>query len=234
MIFDRTRKKSNGVASQKRPAAGARLHSISAVLRERNFVGSFDVAGAGYRFRYVPSKAELSDQKLRLRGKLEITNPRGQTRARDNVQALLVSAQGGVGAAPVRRQVLVGGVADSTASTSGQQQQIAGEKPGAATSKSDASDTAKTPPLPEVESTGPLSFCGAMYFNLEPLNGGEVGVAADLARVQLNVRLAPVDETGRALHGLYSSIVDALYGKEADAQMASAVIGELNKLLAEG
>jgi hypothetical protein len=227
MIFDKTRKKSTG---QKRQALGVRLHSISGVLRGRNFVGSFDVAGAGYKFIYIPSKSELSGEKLRLRGRLEITDPRGQVRARDNVGALLISAQGGVGATPIRRQVLVGGVSESTASTSGQQQQIAGEKPGVATSKPDTSDTAKTVPLPEVESTGPLSFCGAMYFHLEPLNGGEIGVAADLARVQLNARLAPTDESGRALHSLYSSIVDALYGPKADVQMASAVVGEINKL----
>ncbi|HVG18942.1 MAG TPA: hypothetical protein VNI02_07800 [Blastocatellia bacterium] len=231
MIFDRVRKKSKGATGQKRRAAEPRLHSISAVLKQRDFVGSFDVAGAGYRFSYIPSKADLSGQKLQLRGRLEITDSRGGVRVKDDVRALLVSAQGGIGAAPIRRQVLVGGVADSTASTSGQQQQIAGEKTGAATNKPDTSDKAKAAPLPEVESTGPLSFCGAMYFHLEPLNGGEVGVAAGLSRVQLNVRLAPVDERGREMQGLYSSIVDALYGHQSDGRMAATVVGELNKLL---
>ncbi|HVG18815.1 MAG TPA: hypothetical protein VNI02_07150 [Blastocatellia bacterium] len=228
------RKKSRGVVGQGRRASGLPLHSISAVLKQRDFAGSFDVAGAGYLFVYVPSEAELSGQKLQLRGRLEITDPRGRKRARDGVRALLASAQGGIGAAPVRRQVLVGGVGASTASTSGQQQQIAGERPGADPKKPDAADSPKPDPLPEVESTGPLSFCGAMYFHLEPLDGAALGVAADLRRVQLNVRLAPVDETGRALQGLYSSIVDALYGIQADTRMASAVVGQLNKLLVAG
>jgi hypothetical protein len=129
---------------------------------------------------------------------------------------------------------MVGGVASSTASTSGQQQQVAGEKPDAATRKPDAADSPKPITLPEVESTGPLSFCGAMYFHLEPLDGSALGVAADLGRVQLNVRLAPVDNSGRALQGVYSSIVDALYGKQADTRMASDAVGELNKALAAG
>src|SRR5215216_3122616 len=162
MIFDRVVKKSRSVAVQGPAAAGPRLHSIGAVLKQRNFVGSFDVTGRSYRFIYIPSKAELSGQKLQLRGRLEITDPRGQTRSRENVSMMLASAQGGVGTAPIRQQVMVGGVGASTASTSGQQQQIAGEKPGATTKKPETADTAKVNSLPEVESTGPLSFCGAM------------------------------------------------------------------------
>jgi len=235
MIFDRRAEKSKKVADQRPAPAGPRLHSIGAVLKQRNFVGSFEVAGAGYKAVYVPSKAELAGQKLQLRGRLEITDSRGQTRARDNVRVLLVSAQGGIGTGPIRRQVMVGGVGASTASTSGQQQQVAGEKPAAAAEKKpDTVDTAKTTPLPEVESTGALSFCGAMYFRFEPLNEAALGVAADLNRVQINVRLAPIDESGRALQGVYSSIVDALYSSKIDTKMASAAVGELNKLLAAG
>ncbi|HEX8089803.1 MAG TPA: hypothetical protein VF762_13165 [Blastocatellia bacterium] len=234
MAFDIVRKRSKGAAGQGRTASGPPLHSISAVLKQRDFVGSFEVAGEGHRFVYIPSEAGLSDQKLQLRGRLEITGPRDRKSARDDVRALLASAQGGIGVAPVRRQVLVGGVGASTASTSGQQQQIAGEKLAAEPKKTDAADPPKPQSLPEVESTGPLSFCGAMYFHLDPLNGRSLGVAADLTRVQLNVRLAPVDETGRTLQGLYSSIVDALYGGRADVRSASAVIAELNKLLVAG
>lgn len=233
MAFDRVRKRSKA-AGPGRTVSGPPLYSISAVLKQRDFVGSFEVAGAGYRFVYVPSEAGLSDQKLQLRGRLEITGPRDRKSARDAVRALLVSAQGGVGVAPITRQVMVGGVGASTASTSGQQQQIAGEKPAAEPKKTDAADSPKLRPLPEVESTGPLSFCGAMYFHLEPLNGRSLGVAADLTRLQLNVRLVPVDERGRELQGLYSSMVDALYGKRADARTASAVLAELNKLLVAG
>ncbi|MEK6321059.1 MAG: hypothetical protein AABN33_05190 [Acidobacteriota bacterium] len=89
-----------------------------------------------------------------------------------------------------------------------------------------------TPQLPEVESTGATSFCGVMYIHFEPLAGSALGVAADLSRVQLNARLAPVNDSERTLQGTYSSIVDALYGQRIDASAAEVETSELNKLLA--
>jgi hypothetical protein len=90
----------------------------------------------------------------------------------------------------------------------------------------------ETPQAPEVESTGPTSFCGAMYIHLEMLAGNALGVPADMTRVQLNVRFAPVDDSERALQGIYSAIVDALYAKQIDARAAADAVGELNTLLA--
>jgi hypothetical protein len=88
--------------------------------------------------------------------------------------------------------------------------------------------------VPVTESTGPLSFTGVMYFQFEPLEGRALGVPADLSRLQLNARLAPVDATARAIHGLYSSIVDSLYGDEPDDRAARELIGELNRTLGRG
>ena len=88
-----------------------------------------------------------------------------------------------------------------------------------------------TPQLPEVESTGGTSFCGALYIHIEPLTGSALGVSADLSRVQLNARLAPVDESERILQGAYSSVVDALYGAKIDSSAAAVEVSELNKLL---
>lgn len=90
-----------------------------------------------------------------------------------------------------------------------------------------------TPQLPEVESTGPTSFCGAMYIHFEPLAGATLGVTADFSRVQLNARFAPVNDSERALQGVYSSVIDALYGKKVDARAAAIESSELNKLLRE-
>jgi hypothetical protein len=70
-----------------------------------------------------------------------------------------------------------------------------------------------------------------MYIHFEPLGGSALGVAADLSRVQLNARLAPVNDSERALQGAYSWIIAALYGQKADASAAAAEISELNKLL---
>jgi hypothetical protein len=85
--------------------------------------------------------------------------------------------------------------------------------------------------LPVVESTGPLSFCGVLYFKLAPLDVRALGVPADMRQLQLNVRLAPVSDVERGFQGAVSSVVDALYGKEVDGSAAEAAVSELNKLL---
>ena len=207
MLFGKSEKK------QRQARSGLKLYSVAALLKERRFEGRFEVAGSSYQFTYAPSKAEIAGQKLQLRGRLLVTNARGQSRTKDNVRALLASAQGGIGTAPVRSQALIGGVVPSQPPVPTPQQ------------------PSDSKPLPVVESTGPLSFCGVMYFQLEPLDGRQLGVAADLSRVQLNARLAPADNTGRALHGIYSAIVEALYVKSADTRLATLSVAELNKAL---
>ena len=76
----------------------------------------------------------------------------------------------------------------------------------------------------------PSSLIGATIRNA-PLSGSALGVAAELGRVQLNVRFAPVDDAERALQAAYSSVVDSLHGK-SDARATANSIDELNKLLA--
>ena len=206
MIFGKTKQRRGKAAGQNRAAADARIHSMAALLRERHFSGSFDVAGASYRFTYAPSKAELAEGRLQLKGRLTITDPQGRARMRDPVKALLASTQGGIGRAPARPSI-----------------------PGV--EKREAGQSQATE-LPAIESTGPLSFCGVIYFRLEPINGRSLGVPADLSRVQLNARLTPTEETGRKLHGFYSFLVEAIYGSEADHKTAETIIEELNKFLA--
>jgi hypothetical protein len=224
-MFGRTQK-----AGRQKQINRARLHSIAGILQGRNFVGGFNLAGANYKFTYAPSKAAVIGRRLQLVGRLSVTDSRGQTRTKENVRATLLATQGGLGAAPVRQQILVGGVAASTASTSNQQQQQAGGVAGVEPGKRD--DAAKTRPLPEVDFTGPLSFTGAMYFMLDALDAAAIGIPADLSRVQLNARLAPADDSGRALQGIYSTIADALYTKQVNQPLAAAAVVELNKLLA--
>ena len=85
--------------------------------------------------------------------------------------------------------------------------------------------------LPEVEATGTLSFCGVMYLKLDSLNGRTLGVSADLRQVQLNVRFAPSNDNERELHGVYSSLIDALLGAPADQHAVALLLSELNALL---
>ena len=227
-MFGRAQKAS-GKQKQKQ-VSRVRLYSIAGLLNGRNFAGSFDVAGQSYKFTYGPAKAEIISGRLSLSGRLSVADARGQARTKENVRAMLIATQGGVGAAPVRRQLLVGGVSASTASSSNQQQQQAGGVAGNEPRRTD--DAAGQRPLPDVEATGPLSFCGVMYFKLEAIDPTALSVPADLSDVQLNVRLAPTEDAGRALHGLYCTIVDALHADQPDARLAAAAVAELNKLLA--
>jgi hypothetical protein len=68
-----------------------------------------------------------------------------------------------------------------------------------------------------------------MYLQFEPIAGSALGVAADLTRLQLNARFAPVDDDERALQAVYSSVVNALEGKQQAA--TTAAVSELNVLL---
>lgn len=195
--------------AQRRAKAGvkaAKLHSIAAVMRGRNFEGSFDSGGAGYGFTYQPEKASVVGRRLEVTGKLTVIDRRATNRATtshniQNVKATLISTQSGIGAAPPRKKL----------------------PPDISPSRTD---------LPAVESTGWLSFCGVLYFKLAPVDGRPLGVPADMSRLQLNVRLAPRDDAERELQSVYSSIVDALYGKEVDRDAATAAASELNKLIA--
>ena len=200
-----------GIAQNRRKAKtgvkAAKLHSIAAKMRGRSFEGNFDIAGTNYGFTYSPARAAVAGRKLELSGGFTVIDGRRDVRVSPrslkNVRAVLISAQGGIGAAPTRTSLPV-----------------------------DIS-TAR-PDLPVVESTGSLSFCGVLYFKLSSLDSRSLGVPAEMSPLQLNVRLAPVDDAERSLQGVYSSIVDALHGKNADDRAAAAHVSLLNKLLTAG
>ena len=70
-----------------------------------------------------------------------------------------------------------------------------------------------------------------MYLKLEPLDGRALGVSANLGNVQMNARFAPVNDRERELHGVYSSLIDAVFSTPTDEPAAAALVGELNGLL---
>ena len=178
------------------------LHSIAGMLRSRKFEGSFETVGNKYQFTYSPKRAVLVDNKLQLTGSFEVTSPNARSpRSVDNVKAILLAIQGGIGNPPQREKL-----------------------------PSDIST--KHPDLPIVESTGSTSFSGVLFFKLSPLDSRGLGVTADMRQVQLNVRLAPVSDTERALQADFSSIADALYGKQIDSKWAESALSDLNKHLA--
>ena len=194
--------------AQKRATPGAAakpaaLHSIAAMLRERSFAGRFDVAGVSYSFFYSPAKAAVADGKLRLSGSFSVVDRRPNLRAfRHDV--------------PVQATLVA---AQGGIGTAPPRKNLPAE---ISTARAD---------LPVVESTGSLSFCGVLYFKLAPLDARTLGVPADMRQLQLNVRLAPVNDAERGLQAVFSSIVDALYGKQVDGDAAEIAVSELNKLL---
>lgn len=193
------------LTKRKTAANVEKVYSIAAMMRGRNFAGSFEAADVTHRFTFSPAKAALVGRRLQLTGSLTVfdgrPNARTASRALANVRATLVSAQGGIGTAPPRNKlptdILHGG-----------------------------------PDLPVIESTGALSFCGALFFKLSSLEGRALGVSADLSSLQLNVRLAPTNDHERAFQAAYSSIVDAIFGTPMNS--ASEQVSELNRLLVPG
>jgi hypothetical protein len=189
-----------GAAQRKASTKRLKLHSIAAVLRDRGFEGSFEVAGSSFGFSYRPASAVLRGGKLQLTGRLTVARSgAGTRRSLAGVRATLASTQGGIGTPPPR-------------------------------SRPPRDVGAASPGLPIVESTGSLSFCGALYFKLAPLDARVLGVPADMTDVQLNARLAPGNAVERNLQAAYSSIADALYAKEDG--YAQQALNDLNQLLA--
>ena len=223
-------------ARQRRQARGGqtrtrRLYSIAAWPEQRAFAGNLSVGGTDYKFSYVPSRAEAINKLLQLTGRLTVTDAGGRARALNSVRATLANTQGGVGTGPLRRQMIASDAPIGDQTTSQQKQQIAGETEKQAGEKQGEQARARGS-LPATENTGPASYCGVLYFHFEPLDAVALGVKADLTKVQLNVRLEPLDDTARTLHGLYCYVVEALYGERANEKLAAAAINELNRVFA--
>jgi len=221
---------------KKRPAGGVqtgmrRLYSIAAWPEQRAFSGILSSGGKDHKFSYAPSRAEAVNKSLQLFGRLTVTDARGRPRALNSVRATLANTQGGVGTGPLRRQMIASDAPIGDQTTSQQKQQVAGETEKQTGEKQGEQPRARGS-LPMTENTGPSSYCGVLYFHFEPLDAGALGVTADLTKVQLNVRLEPLDDTARTLHGLYCYVVDALYGERADEKLAAAAISELNRVFA--
>lgn len=232
MFSNQAPKKSRQSRVGRRGKTGSRrLYSIAAWPEQRAFVGNLSLRGADYKFSYAPSRAEANNKLLQLTGRLTVTDARGRARALNSVRATLANTQGGVGTGPIRRQIIATEAPTGAQTTSQQKQQVAGETEKQAGEKQSEQAQARGS-LPVTENTGPTSYCGVLYFHFEPLDAGALGVTADLTKVQLNVRLAPPDDTAKTLHGLYCYVVDALYGERADEKLAAAAISELNRVFA--
>ena len=210
-------------------SGGRRLYSIAAWPKQRAFVGNLELSGKTYQFSYSPTRAETVKNLLQLTGQLTVTGSRNRARILNSVRATLANTQGGIGTGPIRRR-LATEAPTGVQITSQQKQQVAAEtKKPSAERQSERPNSAV---LPVTENTDGTSYCGVLYFHFEPLDAGALALAADLSKVQLNVRLDPLDDTARTLHGLYCYVVDALYGEHADGKLAEAAVIEINRIFA--
>lgn len=184
-----------------------KLHTITGLLRQKQFEGAFEFAGKSYSFVYAPAKAEIANGKLHLIGRFTVRGSGGRSASVESLRSTLAAIQGATGAGPQRPNR-----GESIARFEAQR-----SRPMSAG-------------LPVVEGTDALSSTGVMYFHFEPIKTPLL-VPADLTRVQFNARLAPIDSTARTIHGIYCSIIDAHLGRQADAEAAAAFVAELNKQL---
>jgi hypothetical protein len=223
----------NPVLQVARPIGNRRrLHSIHGLLSGRTIEGGFEARDQPYRFSFVPATAAIADGQLVLNGRLTVDSPQHVRRFMDGATARLIATQGGVGALPARRQLLAGAPQTSQTSTSDQKlEQEAGPQtelqPGLHAFENPKFDEQGRP---VVESTGPLSFVGVLYFSLAPLAAATLGVPLDLSKVQLNLRLAPTDDQARDLRDIFSDLTAALYGQPRDERAAGRLIEELNRI----
>ncbi len=227
------RKAENPRLQVARPTGNQRkLHSIHGLLRGRVIDGQFEARSQLCRFSFVPATAALTDGMLVLSSRMAVHSPQVGTRLVDSVEARLVAIQGGVGVPPVRRQLRTGTAQTSQTSTSDQKME---QEKGPETDLQPGLRAFESPRLdelgrPTVESTGPLSFVGVLYFNLSPLDGPALGVPLDLSKVQLNLRLAPTDDLARDLQYMFSELTHALHKTPIDERTANEQIQELNRI----
>jgi hypothetical protein len=193
--------KAQGQEKQGSAAKQKALHSIAAMQRARKFEGSFEVGNVKYNFSYAPKRAALNANKLQLVGTFNVSGP--GDRASRNINDVKATLL-----------AIQGGI---------------GTPPQREKMPSDIST--RHPDLPIVESTGSISFSGVLFFKLSSIDGRALGVSTDMSQVQLNVRLAPVSDTERALQADFSSIADSLYGQQIDSKWAESALNDLNKLL---
>src|SRR5215475_2446974 len=194
--------KAQGQEKQGSAAKQKTLHSIAAIQRARKFEGSFEVGNVKYNFSYSPKRAALYANKLQLVGTFNVSGPGERSSRNVNDVKATLLAIQGGIGTPPQREKMPSDI------------------------------STRHPDLPIVESTGSISFSGVLFFKLSSIDGRALGVSTDMSKVQLNVRLAPVSDTERALQAAFSSIADSLYGKQIDSKWAESALSDLNKHLA--
>jgi hypothetical protein len=207
MIFRESTQKQAAAKTGTNRGRLPKLHSIGALMKGREFNARVEIGEIPYDWTYSPARATLTGNKLRLTGALTVID------ARPNVRATPRS----LSAVTATLVAIQGGIGSAPP-----------------LKRVPAEVHQPRPDIPVVDSTGALSFTGVMYLRFEPLAGSALGVKADLTRVQLNARIAPVDDKERALQAAYSQAADSLLGKNIDSTAATEAVNDLNRMFTAG
>jgi hypothetical protein len=229
------RKRNDEPAGGPTPVASTpgKLHSIAALMRERELAGDLEVGGASYTFAFSPATVAVTGGKIVLTGGFSVAPSSGATGkggAVSGVTATLLSTQGGLGRAPVVRRELLAMTAQGPKTGSADEER-SGHAEGKTPPEADAQPPRADDATSITEATGAAGFVGVMYLRLSPLDARALGLAADASAVQLNARLWPTSETERELQWLYSGLVAAVHGEHPDARSAAAHADAINRLL---
>ena len=191
--------------NQSKTVSRLKLHTINVTPLGRELVGQIESGKSIWQFNFVPTLARLEDWRLVLSGAVTITPPIGRPRTVNGISAKLLATQGSTTLPP-----------DPPAGI----------------------DPALVPPaeksvngLPLTEYTGNDGSIGVLFLKLSPLSGGATGIPYDLSGVQLNARLWANSTLERDLLWLYSALLMATQGPQADGQWAKGLLAEINKRL---
>src|SRR5499426_4622849 len=183
--------------TQKRKAEN-KIHSIHVLPSGAGFAGKIEAGGSSYHFAFTPKTAASLNGKLVLTGVVEAQSSGGRRRVANDVTATLLATQGSITGQPPMPRKFSESLKPPLPAPSGS--------------------------LPLTDSTGHLGSVAAMYLRLSPLDGGALGVPADLSAVQLNVRLYTQSEIERDLHWLYSALAETIYGASPNEQLTAEYI----------
>jgi len=193
--------------NQSKTVSRLKLHTINVTPLGRELVGQIESGKSIWQFNFVPTLARLEDWRLVLSGAVTITPPIGRPRTVNGLTAKLLATQGSTTLPP-----------DPPAGI----------------------DPALVPPaeksvngLPLTEYTGNDGSIGVLFLKLSPLSGSATGIPYDLSSVQLNARLWANSTLERDLLWLYSALLMATQGPQADGQWANGLLAEINKRLSK-
>ncbi len=186
-------------------ASSRKLYSIHALPSGREFTGKIEIGRRGYQFTFAPKSVAAVNGKIVLTGFVKVKSPAGSQRVSNNVTATLLSTQGSITAPPpLPRQF---------------SESLRPPLP------------APTGSLPLTDWTGHTGSVAVMYLKLTPLDGGDLGVPADMSSVQLNARLFVNSEIERDLQWLYSALVESMHGEHRNEQLIADYLGAINRIL---